>query len=144
MHTHTYVTLKISQAAYNEIRSKLIEAGYHHALHEDGIIDMHGLAVIPGSSNPDPIIPQRVFLDEALFLGIKKESQVSIQVNGKQFTVEATDLITHAEVVAKAFETFIPDKVYTVMFTNGPYETSGDMLPHRGQAVCNGMSFNVQ
>lgn len=48
--THTYVILPLSAAAYREIRAKLLEAGYTHAL--DGAIgtreeriDMHGIAV---------------------------------------------------------------------------------------------------
>lgn len=45
--THTYALLEISQAAYDEIRQKLREAGYQHAFGDDGEIDMHGIAVIP-------------------------------------------------------------------------------------------------
>jgi hypothetical protein len=41
--THSYVVLEISDAAYQEIRSKLED--YGHCFHEDGIIDMHGIAV---------------------------------------------------------------------------------------------------
>lgn len=43
--TYTYVILHLSKAAYDEIAHKLKEAQYHHAFHEDGVIDMHGLAV---------------------------------------------------------------------------------------------------
>jgi hypothetical protein len=48
--THTYVILKVSPAAYAEIKEKLEKAGYEHAFHdgrdEDGIvIDMHGIAL---------------------------------------------------------------------------------------------------
>lgn len=43
--THTYVKLGLSSEAYSEIREKLEAAGYHHAIHEDGVIDMHGLAI---------------------------------------------------------------------------------------------------
>ena len=42
--THTYVELGLSSAAYDEIATKLKEAGYDHAF-VDGAIDMHGLAV---------------------------------------------------------------------------------------------------
>lgn len=48
--THTYVSLEISEAAYNEIKQKLIEADYRHAIHDTpdgGYIDMQGLAVTP-------------------------------------------------------------------------------------------------
>lgn len=51
--THTYVTLALSEAAYEEIRTKLEAAGYRHAFHDNPeapaspVIDMHGLAVVP-------------------------------------------------------------------------------------------------
>ena len=45
--TYTYVTMELSQAAYDEIRTKMEAAGYQHAIEKDGTIDMHGLAVIP-------------------------------------------------------------------------------------------------
>lgn len=47
--TYTYVVLKISPLAYEEIKSKLEAAGYQHAFHDEGedgiVIDMHGIAV---------------------------------------------------------------------------------------------------
>jgi hypothetical protein len=47
--THTYVILPLSAAAYREIRAKLIEAGYGHAVQDvgtpDEVIDMHGIAI---------------------------------------------------------------------------------------------------
>jgi hypothetical protein len=43
--THTYAVLKVSQSAYDEIREKLQTAAYDHAFHENGIIDMHGIAL---------------------------------------------------------------------------------------------------
>jgi hypothetical protein len=52
--THTYVELELSKAAYDEIATKLMAAGYQHCFpvgyeHSpgDGPIDMHGLAVVP-------------------------------------------------------------------------------------------------
>lgn len=51
--THTYAILKISEAAYEEIRTKLEAAGYSHAFHANDdapaspIIDMHGIAIAP-------------------------------------------------------------------------------------------------
>jgi hypothetical protein len=44
--THTYVTLELTENAYQEIRSALLKAGYSHAFNGE-VIDMHGLAVIP-------------------------------------------------------------------------------------------------
>ncbi len=43
--THTYAILELSKPAYDEIRAKLDAAGYQHAFHDDGVIDMHGIAV---------------------------------------------------------------------------------------------------
>jgi hypothetical protein len=51
--THTYAILPLSPAAYQEIREKLLAAGYGHAVHDRNdpaphsgeCIDMHGLAV---------------------------------------------------------------------------------------------------
>lgn len=44
--SHTYSILEISQAAFNEIKQKLEEAGYLHVFHGEAI-DMHGIAVAP-------------------------------------------------------------------------------------------------
>jgi hypothetical protein len=43
--THTFAVLELSEAAYLEISGKLRAAGYEHAFHNDGEIDMHGIAV---------------------------------------------------------------------------------------------------
>lgn len=45
--THTFVTLPLTQRAYNEIKRKLKIAKYEHCFLEDGAIDMQGIAVIP-------------------------------------------------------------------------------------------------
>ena len=44
--THTYVTLGISKAAFDEIKTKLLAADYGHCFNRDGTeIDMTGIAV---------------------------------------------------------------------------------------------------
>lgn len=43
--THTYVTLELSRAAYDEIKGKMLAAKYQHAINAEGEIDMHGIAV---------------------------------------------------------------------------------------------------
>ena len=48
--SYTYAILKVSAAVYDEVRSKLILAGYEDQLHasNDGeVIDMHGIALSP-------------------------------------------------------------------------------------------------
>jgi len=47
MGTHTYAVLAVSKEAYDEIRKKLLQAGYEHAINRDGEIDMHGIALLP-------------------------------------------------------------------------------------------------
>ena len=46
--THSYAILKVSLAAFDEIKRKLEVVGYEEAFHEqeDGlVIDMHGIAL---------------------------------------------------------------------------------------------------
>lgn len=46
--SHTYVILKVSPAAYEEIREKMEAADYDHAINDDRlppVIDMHGIAL---------------------------------------------------------------------------------------------------
>lgn len=58
--THTYSVLQISRAAYDEIRGKLMEADYGHALHREHgfeLIDMQGIALqaleVPAAGEAD-------------------------------------------------------------------------------------------
>ncbi len=44
--TRTFTTLPVSPAAYEEIRTKLLAAGYPQTARRDGAIDMHGIAVV--------------------------------------------------------------------------------------------------
>lgn len=46
--THSYATLAVSPAAYEEIKKLLLEADYGHAINSDGEIDMHGIALTSG------------------------------------------------------------------------------------------------
>ena len=46
--SHTYAIVPVSQATFDEIKAKLLGAGYEDQLHEDPeglILDMHGLAL---------------------------------------------------------------------------------------------------
>lgn len=56
--THTYVLMDLSPSAYNEIKKKLLAAGYSHAVHEahDGErLDMHGIAVTMEDKIHEPV-----------------------------------------------------------------------------------------
>jgi hypothetical protein len=51
-HTHTYVTLDVSAAAFEEIKKKLLAAGYDHVFDNNGkTIDMAGIALEQEDSN---------------------------------------------------------------------------------------------
>jgi len=49
--THTYVTLPVSRATYDEVTKLLRAAEYDHCF-EDGEIDMHGLALVLADGGP--------------------------------------------------------------------------------------------
>lgn len=46
--THTIAELELSPAAYDEIKQKLLDADYGHAIMEDGTVDMSGIGVTRG------------------------------------------------------------------------------------------------
>jgi hypothetical protein len=49
-HTHTYVTLEVSQASFDEIKGKLIAAAYSHCVGADDgreCIDLTGIELVP-------------------------------------------------------------------------------------------------
>lgn len=52
--TYTYVTMEVSQIAYKEIRQKLEDANYQHAITDDGLLNMHGLALVLAEAEEDP------------------------------------------------------------------------------------------
>lgn len=54
-HTHTYVTLDVSRATYDEIAGKLKANAYGHCFNEAGEIDMSGIALVT-----DPAVPEGV------------------------------------------------------------------------------------
>lgn len=49
--THTYAVLVVSPLTYQDVRKRLLEAAYDHAIHHDRVdgevIDMHGIALSP-------------------------------------------------------------------------------------------------
>lgn len=54
--TYTYAILGVSQAAYDEIRGKLIAADYAHAIDGD-VIDMRGLALQGETESDEEVDP---------------------------------------------------------------------------------------
>lgn len=50
-HTHTYVHLEVSRAAYEEIKYRLAACGWEHAIlntdrSDDEVLDMNGIALV--------------------------------------------------------------------------------------------------
>lgn len=57
MITHTYVTMDVSKQACDEIKRKLLAAGYDHAVHvrnhgEEILLDMQGIALTNEEVHP--------------------------------------------------------------------------------------------
>lgn len=50
--THTYATLVVSEAAYDEVARILTDAGYM-CINEEGEIDMHGIALVKKENGPN-------------------------------------------------------------------------------------------
>jgi hypothetical protein len=46
--THTFVLMEVSDTVYEEIKAKLLDAHYDHAIHDDEncYLDMQGIALI--------------------------------------------------------------------------------------------------
>jgi hypothetical protein len=45
--THTLAMLEVLPSTHQDIRTRLEQAGYHHAVDDNGRIDMTGLALLP-------------------------------------------------------------------------------------------------
>jgi hypothetical protein len=74
--THTYALLEVSPWAYDEIKGKLLDAGYQHAIHEIGKIgeigeigeiDMHGIALVKRTETMCPFYAQSPSQEEKYF-----------------------------------------------------------------------------
>jgi hypothetical protein len=57
--TRTFAELEVTPGAYDEIATKLREAGYEHAFMDSGAIDMHGIALTLGG--PDRSVTALTF-----------------------------------------------------------------------------------
>lgn len=55
--THTYSLLEVSESVYEEIKKKLLDADYGHAINASGEIDMHGIALIKQQSFTGATMP---------------------------------------------------------------------------------------
>lgn len=51
--THTYAVMEVLSPTYEEVRTKLLAAGYKHAVDDDQMhLDMHGIALTPAETAP--------------------------------------------------------------------------------------------
>lgn len=63
--TYTFAKLEVSQQAYDEIREKLVEAGYEHAFGLDDdveLMDMHGIALVRAQLKEMQLTPEEARL----------------------------------------------------------------------------------
>lgn len=84
-HTYTYALMEVSQATFNEVKEKLLDAGYEDALmrEEPNLhLNMHGLALALEAPKKKPTIAEL----EAI---LAKGSQVEIKPNGEVITEPA-------------------------------------------------------
>lgn len=44
--SYTVATMEVSKACFDEIKQKLLEAGYDHAISEDGMLDMTHIGLV--------------------------------------------------------------------------------------------------
>ena len=53
--TRSYVILPVTLETYAEIRTRMVDAGYGHAVGRGGEVDMEGIAIAPTAApkNPD-------------------------------------------------------------------------------------------
>lgn len=75
--THTFVTLDVSQAAYDEIAGKLRAADYGHAF-VGSAIDMHGIGLVLGDDMPVPEAARAKALDADRWRALLGSPYISI------------------------------------------------------------------
>lgn len=68
--THTYALMEVSKSTYDEVMTKLVSAGYQHAIHDSNegpVLDLHGIALSCGPDlGGDVVFDGKKFtLDEA-------------------------------------------------------------------------------
>lgn len=64
-HTHTYAIMEVTSPVYEEVRTKLLTAGYKHAVDDDAMhLDMHGVALAPSETAPPERGPSIAELQE--------------------------------------------------------------------------------
>lgn len=87
--THTYVECAVSHAAHREIEALLRKAGYDHAI-EDGVIDMHGLALVIDAELVDAEVPQGFTEAERLRAG--KEGIMSTNTQSMESITDVREM----------------------------------------------------
>lgn len=80
--THTYALMDVSKKTHDEIKGKLLEAGYSHAVHKEPegmLLDMHGIALQAAQGEPinntiSPWMPERNPLTVAMIGKLGEEA----------------------------------------------------------------------
>lgn len=94
--SRTYASMEVSHVAFQEVRSKLIDAGYEHAVHDDEntvTLDMYGIALVtpnPDEPLPEPDITHADIEEYRMTIAASDPSTVSIE------TGKLTDLMSLA------------------------------------------------
>ena len=83
--TYTHANLEVSESAYEEIRAKLLEADYRHAIDEkEHCIDMHGIALVKEQSG----LPKTVWV-MSLISNRTQKPRVEIKIGAVRTQVDA-------------------------------------------------------
>lgn len=93
--THTYVTMDVTHSVFEEVKKKLEDAEYHHAIHDEGTkLDLHGIALTLDPEDKEWKIQYRYDADTneaVLMLGtgtvLKTKTEASIEFWGVIYTV---------------------------------------------------------
>lgn len=58
--TYTVATMEVAPATYDEIRAKLEQAGYQHAIDDNGMLDMTHIGLVRDPTGPQAPAAERV------------------------------------------------------------------------------------
>lgn len=64
--TYTFAIMTVSRSTYDEVKKKLKEAGWEHAIGEDGHLDMRGVALTTDEAPTDKTSKLRIAKDETI------------------------------------------------------------------------------
>lgn len=102
--TRTYAILEITKRAFTEIATKLRDAGYNQAFHENAghglVIDMHGIAV--ATAQPEEY--ETTLWAKSIFGHNTRKGLVEIEIKGAEVTCSPTEARAFAYSLLEAAE----------------------------------------